>query len=288
MTANSISPQDYQAFQKFLEASCGIVLGENKQYLVASRLNQIIAQNSFNGMSELVQKLTNGAGGSNLRGQVIDAMTTNETSWFRDSFPFNILKNTIWPEQAKSKPPRLRVWSSACSSGQEPYSISMAFEEFRKQNFAVTCPLEIVATDISPMMIEQARAGRYEASVMNRGLSMERRNEFFEPADDNAWKIKRQIAQRVVFRSQNLLENYALLGRFDVIFCRNVLIYFSSESRADIISRMAKVLNPGGYLFLGAAESLNQQADLFDMVRTPAGVVYRVKETATAPSWRLN
>ncbi|MEJ2344671.1 MAG: protein-glutamate O-methyltransferase CheR [Gammaproteobacteria bacterium] len=276
VSSHPITAEEYGDFREFLEKACGIVLGDNKQYLVSSRLNRILAEYELESLGQLVRVLRDHRS-SALRERIIEAMTTNETSWFRDNHPFQTLRDTVFPQLAKMRQGTVRIWSAACSSGQEPYSISMVVHEYQMANpGALTGEVQIVATDISPAMLRDARAGRYDALAMARGLSPERKERYFRPHGDT-WEVISPIRARVQFRELNLLQSYALLGRFDVIFCRNVLIYFSSKSKRDIVVRMAKALKPGGYLFLGGSESISGLSDAFEMVRSPGGVVYRLK-----------
>lgn len=276
MSATVISPEEYRDFRSFLESACGIVLGENKQYLVSSRLTRVMHEFGLKSFGELVTAVKRDAQ-SPLRNRIVEAMTTNETSWFRDNHPFATLKERIFPELGKLRRNPIRVWSAACSSGQEPYSISMTVHEFQMSNpGAMSGEVSIVATDISPAIMNQAKSGRYDTLSMARGLSPERKQRYFR-VDGHMAEVIPQIKARVQFRELNLLQSYALLGRFDIIFCRNVLIYFSSESKRDILERMARSLNPGGYLFLGGSESITGLSDAFEMVRHGGGVVYRLK-----------
>ncbi|PWG62315.1 CheR family methyltransferase [Spiribacter halobius] len=269
MAVNAIDPDHYDRFRRFLERSCGIVLGSNKQYLVASRLGQLMARQGVRDLGELVQRLE-GAGSHALRSAVIDAMTTNETQWFRDTYPFEMLESQLLPALDRG---RVRIWSAACSSGQEAYSLSMAVQEYRDRGRPVEA--SVVGTDISPQMIERARAGAYSASEIRRGLSAERQRRFFVAVDKDTWRVRPEVSRGVSFRQHNLLESFTLLGSFEIIFCRNVLIYFSLQARQDILHRMAQALVPGGYLVLGASESLPRQLNEFELVRTPQGVAYR-------------
>lgn len=274
MAELSIRDEDYRAFARFLERACGIVLGENKQYLVASRLAPLLQNEGIPDLGSLV-KLLEGRPSADLKGRVIEAMTTNETQWFRDSYPFDVLRKHILPEMEKQRRSSLRVWSAACSSGQETYSISMTIEEYRASGGRADA--EILGTDISPAMIEQARRARYTANVASRGLASERQRRFFDEVGENTWEVKQHIRKRASFSVHNLLESYAGLGRFDVIYCRNVLIYFGWDSRQDIIGRMAQVTKPGGYLIVGASESLARHSDAFELIRLGGGVVYKRK-----------
>jgi len=272
-----LSDADYDAFRKILEDACGIVLGENKHYLVTSRLNRLSEELSYPSLSAMLDKLRQG-GDVKLKQRIVDAMTTNETSWFRDRYPFEMLKNSLLPELAKQKINPLRIWSAASSTGQEIYSISMTIHEFKQANpGALNGRVEIVGTDISPTVIKTARDAKYDELSMGRGLSAERRQQFFIDNKDGGWTVKPEICAGTRFTELNLLNSYTLLGKFDIIFCRNVLIYFSSELKTDILDRMAKVLKPDGLLFLGGSESPTGYSKAYEMVRYPEGVVYRLK-----------
>jgi len=272
------SPQEYQAFQKYLEESSGIVLGDNKQYLVSSRLSKVFAENGMSTLGELLKSLNAGGQRGPLHSRIIEAMTTNETSWFRDNYPYDMLMDLLLPEFAGGKRIQpVKIWSAASSSGQEAYSISMIAHEFAsKKPGSLPNNVQIVGTDISPAIVNDAKAGLYDNLAVIRGLSPERKQRFFTQKD-NKWEVKPEIKARTSFRELNLMQSYTLLGKFDIIFCRNVLIYFSAESKRDILSRMAQALNPGGYLFLGGSESIANYSDDFELLRMNRGVVYKLK-----------
>ena len=271
-----ITPQEYEAFKSFLQDACGILLGENKQYLVKSRLRRIMEENELRTLGDLLDRVKR-TGRSSLKEVVIDAMTTNETLWFRDNHPFRILQEKLLPEFGDRKSAQsLRIWSAACSTGQEPYSVAMIIEEFRRQRPGRLRDVKITATDISKSVLEVARRGEYEMIAIGRGLSPERQKQFFTPAMNGSWQIRPQIKSMVEFRELNLLERY-MLGQFDIVMCRNVLIYFSAELKKDILTRIHATLNPGGYLILGASESLNGLPHLYEMVQCHPGIIYRKK-----------
>lgn len=274
MDQSPIAANEYDLFRHYLEDACGIVLGENKHYLVTSRLKRVTEEFSFPSLSEMMRTLVKG-NDRKLREKVIDAMTTNETMWFRDVYPFEILKKELFPELAKNNSP-IKIWSAASSTGQEAYSISMATSEFKLSNPGkLNSNVEIVGTDISQSVVNQAKQGRYDELSVVRGLSQERREKFFKHKDEQ-WEINADIKKRTRFTELNLLNNYSLLGKFDIIFCRNVLIYFSSDMKTDILERMAQILKPGGTLILGGSESPTGYTRKFEMVRYPDGVVYRL------------
>lgn len=269
---------DFEQFRVFLEKACGILLDENKQYLVSSRLNKLMEQQGIKSLGELVQRIQAQPRGG-LREQVVDAMTTNETLWFRDTYPFEVLKNKVIPEFIRNNPgQRLRMWSAACSSGQEPYSISMAIDEFERSNLGqLKMGAQIVATDLSGTMLTNCKTGEYDSLAIARGLSQERLQRYFDTKGPGRWAVKPAIRSRVEFRSFNLLDSYASLGKFDVVFCRNVLIYFSAQVKKDILLRIHSTLKPGGYLFLGASEALNGLPDHYQMVQCSPGIIYQAK-----------
>ncbi|MBK5942843.1 CheR family methyltransferase [Halorhodospira halophila] len=272
MAALSVGEEEYQAFARFLERACGIVLGPSKQYLVASRLGPLLEAERIPDLATLVQRLEQRPT-ADLKGRVIEAMTTNETQWFRDRFPFDVLRRHLLPEMERRRVWPVRIWSAACSSGQEAYSISMTVDEYNDSGGRMEA--EILGTDISIAMVEEARRGRYTANVARRGLAPERQQRFFDAVGENTWEVKPAVRRRTSFRVHNLLESYAGLGRFDIVYCRNVLIYFGWESRRDIVQRIAEVTRPGGYLIVGASESLARHSDEFELVRLDGGVVYR-------------
>jgi chemotaxis protein methyltransferase CheR len=276
VTNKELQEGEYKLFRDFLEQQCGIVLGDNKQYLVKSRLGPLMHRFNIATLSELVSK-TLSPFERQLRAAVIDAMTTNETLWFRDTYPYELLKKQILPELEKSCR-TLKIWSAASSSGQEPYSIAMSGLEYQQSRpGAFSLGLNILGTDISNTMLEHCQRGEYDALALSRGLSPERRSRFFEDSGNGMMRVKDFVRKNVSFRHLNLLDSYTLLGKFDVIFCRNVLIYFSPDLKAKIIKQFAQSLNSRGYLFLGASESISSVNNDFEMLRCNPGIIYRKK-----------
>ena len=276
MSARQLDDRSYHQFRTFLEQQCGIVLGENKQYLVKSRLAPLMSKFDVNSLSELVTRTLSPVE-RQLRAAVIDAMTTNETLWFRDDYPFKLLQNKLLPDLANRKTP-IKIWSAASSSGQEPYSIAMSVLEYQQRNpGAFMRGVQVIGTDTSTTMLEHCKYGHYDSLALARGLSEERKRQFFENGDNGMLKVKDEVKKMVSFRPLNLLSSYSLMGRFDIVFCRNVLIYFSVEIKAQIISQIHGTLNNDGYLFLGASESLSGLNDNFNMLRCNPGIVYQKK-----------
>ncbi|MES9940551.1 MAG: protein-glutamate O-methyltransferase CheR [Candidatus Thiodiazotropha sp. 6PLUC2] len=270
----AISPADYEAFKNFLQQACGILLGNGKEYLVSSRLGGVMKEAGVASLGELLKQIKSPIH-SRLKVKVIDAMTTNETFWFRDIGHYILMKETILPDLNQQRGGAIRIWSAACSSGQEPYNISMIADEYQAMKGQAR-QVQIQATDISSKVLDEARAGVYCGLSVERGLTAEQKNRFFTPQGD-CIEVKPEIKRRVSFRPMNLADNYQVMGRFDVIFCRNVLIYFSNELKKDIVNRMADILNPGGYLFLGSTESINQLTNRFEMKVGHGGISYRLK-----------
>lgn len=269
---------DFDQFRVFLEKTCGILLGNNKQYLVSSRLNKLMEQQGLKNLGDLVRKIQAQPRGG-LREQVVDAMTTNETLWFRDTYPFEVLRTRVLPEMLKGVPgQRLRIWSAACSSGQEPYSLSMTIDEYERNSPSQPkTAIQIVATELSGTMLAASKAAEYDSLAIARGLSSERLQRYFDVKTPGRWVVKPAVRSRVEFRVQNLLDSYAVLGKFDIVFCRNVLIYFSADVKKDILKRIHATLKPGGYLFLGASEALNGLPELYQMVQCSPGIIYKAK-----------
>jgi len=269
-----VQREEFEAFRRFLSESCGIELGPQKTYLIRSRLGPLLRERGYGSLGALLRDLESGRV-RGLRERVIEAMTTNETSWFRDRYPFDLLEREILPGLAAGRPARIRMWSAACSTGQEPYSMSMVVAELAQRRPGLLPEVEILGTDISPAVLEAARAGVYDESAVARGLSPERLRRHFERVP-GGWAVRDHVRRRVRFRLLNLLDSYALLGRFHVIFCRNVLIYFSPDRRVDILTRMARALEPDGALVLGSSESIPAEAQgLYRAVRVGGGLYYR-------------
>ena len=238
---------DFEQFRVFLEKTCGILLGNNKQYLVSSRLNKLMEQQGIKTLGDLVRKIQ-AQPRSGLREQVVDAMTTNETLWFRDTYPFDVLKSRVLPEMLKTgSGQRLRIWSAACSSGQEPYSIAIAAREAGRR-------AAIVATDIDHAILERARSARYRDGELT-GIPPQSRQQFFAPEGDE-WVLRQPVRDMVRFEHMNLHGAWTFDGPFDVIFCRNVIIYFDAAAQLRLWDKFCRQLRPGGWLLIGHSERI--------------------------------
>lgn len=274
-----VTDVQYRRFAAFIEEKCGIVLGAGKQYLVNSRLSTLLSKFGISNVDELINKAMENTPNNKIQEAVIDAMTTNETLWFRDTYPYTALEQFILPELAKKGKYPVRIWSAACSSGQEPYSIGIVVQEqMAKMLHVDPKQTQIIGTDLSPEMLATCKLGQYDVHALSRGLSAERKSKFFKPTrNPNIMQIDPRVKSMVEFRPMNLLGSYALMGKFDVIFCRNVLIYFSNDVKAEILRKLTMCLNPEGYLILGSTETLVGVADKYEMVRHSPGILYRLK-----------
>jgi chemotaxis protein methyltransferase CheR len=253
-------PLDYEYLRKLLKERSGLDLSADKQYLVESRLLPLARKAGLGGIPELVAKMKSGA--EALTTEVVEAMTTNETFFFRDKIPFDHLADTIQPAMLKARASRrsLRIWSAASSTGQEPYSIAMCLKE--KGLALAGWRIEIVGTDLSQEVLEKSKAGIYSQFEVQRGLPIQLLVKYFTQTGE-LWQISPEIRGMVQHRQLNLLQDFSHLGMFDVIFCRNVLIYFDQDTKISVFERLAKSLEPDGMLMLGAAESVVGITDAF-------------------------
>jgi len=249
MTSN-----DFAVIAAFLKERSGLIISEDKTYLLETRLSGILREHSVAGLSGLAELLRQ-PGPHAVKGKVVDAMTTNETSFFRDSHPFDTLRQSLIPKmiERRAGARSLRIWSAACSTGQEPYSLAMMM----KDNFPILAgwKVEIVATDLSPTVLDRAREGIYSTFEVQRGLPIQMLVRHFEQEEPN-WRIKRELRQTVSFRPLNLLEDFSSLGQFDIVLCRNVLIYFDQPTKTRVLNGISRRIAPDGALLLGGAESV--------------------------------
>jgi chemotaxis protein methyltransferase CheR len=272
-----VTPLDYGFLRKLLKERSGLDLSSDKQYLVESRLIPLARRVGLSGIAELVQKIKSGA--EALTSEVVEAMTTNETFFFRDKIPFDHLRQTVLPEVLPARANRrsLRIWCAASSTGQEPYSIAMCIKEFAA---LAGWRIEIVATDLSQGVLEKSKAGIFSQFEVQRGLPIQMLVKYFTQTGE-LWQLNADIRAMVQHRQLNLLQDFSHLGTFDVIFCRNVLIYFDQDTKVQIFGRLAKALEPDGVLALGAAESVVGISDAFKADPERRGL-YRPNAVRTA------
>ncbi len=273
-----MNPTEYEYLRKFLKDSSGLDLSADKQYLIESRLLPLARKAGLPGIGELVQKLQ--AGSTALIASVVEAMTTNETFFFRDKVPFDHFRETIMPEVIKARAGKrsLRIWCAAGSTGQEPYSLAMCLKEM---GAALTgWRVEIIATDLSQEVLEKAKSGIYSQFEVQRGLPIQMLMKYFKQ-NGETWQINPELRAMIQHRQLNLLHDFAQLGTFDVIFCRNVLIYFDQDTKINIFNRLARQIEPDGFLVLGAAETVVGLTDTFRPIPEKRGV-YRPNDPRAA------
>ncbi len=268
---------DYKFFKDLLQKESGMAITPEKIYLLESRLLPIVQEQKIEGGLEGLAQKIRFTKDVKLKRMVVEAMTTNETSFFRDNTPFQRMKEDLLPyfSKARSVQKTLKIWSAACSSGQEPYSIAMLLREYPALagwNF------EIVATDLSLDILEQAKSGIYSQFEVQRGLPIHMLVKNFTKQGNN-WKIKPEIKKMITFKEANLLENVSRMGSFDIIFCRNVLIYFDVPTKAKVLTTIKKFLKTDGVLFLGGAETVIGVSDDFKPVSKIRGIYVRKDST---------
>ena len=276
-----MTPLDYEFLRKILKERSGLDLSPDKQYLVESRLIPLARRISLPGITELVQKMKTGSADA-LTAEVVEAMTTNETFFFRDKIPFDHLRETMLPAmlQARASRRALRIWCAASSTGQEPYSIAMCLKELGAT--LAGWRVEILATDLSQGVLEKSKAGLFSQFEVQRGLPIQLLVKYFTQVGE-LWQLNADIRAMVQHRQLNLLQDFGHLGTFDVIFCRNVLIYFDQDTKAGIFERLARVVEPDGFMVLGAAESVVGISDAFKPHPERRGL-YRPNAARTAKS----
>ena len=278
MAIIKVTPQELTELARFLEKVSGIVIPPNKAYLVESRLSKRLVENGMKSFRELVDLLKRNPP-KPLVDKIVDAMTTNETLWFRDSGIWEIMRDEIIPDLDRRIPARrIRIWSAACSTGQEPYSISMLIHRRHKEKRIAGPPsrYEIVATDISMSALFLAKVGRYDRISMSRGFTGQwatYKDEFFKTTGNTA-QISNEIKDIVHFQRFNLSDPLTSLGKFDLVLIRNVAIYFSLDFKKELFRKIYNAMNPGGYLILGASESLRGISSDFKLVTRPRGFYY--------------
>jgi chemotaxis protein methyltransferase CheR len=265
-----VTPIEYDYLRKLLKERSGLVLSSDKQYLVESRLLPIARKGGLASLGELVQKLKT-PGTEALIVEVVEAMTTNESFFFRDKIPFDHFREAIMPSllTARAGQRRVRIWCAAASTGQEPYSLAMCLKEMAAQ--LAGWRVEILATDLSTEVLEKAKAGIYSQFEVQRGLPIQLLVKYFTQIGET-WQIAPEIRSMVQYRSFNLLSDFGQLGTFDAVYCRNVLIYFDQQTKIDVLERVARITEADGYLVLGAAETVVGLTEAFKPIQERRGL----------------
>jgi chemotaxis protein methyltransferase CheR len=265
-----VTPADYEFLRSFLKSRSGLMLSNDKQYLIESRLSPIARKQGMSGISELVNKLK-APGSEQLAVQVTEAMTTNESFFFRDKIPFDHFKDVMLPALMKERAAKkhLRIWCAAASTGQEPYSLAMILKEMGPA--LAGWRIEIIGTDLSSDVLDRAKAGAYSQFEVQRGLPIQYLLKYFTQNGDQ-WTIAPEIRAMVQYRTLNLLKDFSALGQFDIVYCRNVLIYFDQPTKIDVMNRIAKMIPSDGYFLLGAAETVVGLSDAFKPLTDKRGL----------------
>lgn len=276
MEQAALCPVDLDYVRDLVRTRAAIVLEPEKAYLVHARLEPVAKKEGFGSLTELVQKLRSVPYGA-LHKIVVEAMTTNETSFFRDLTPFQVLRDQILPEiiARKGQSKRMNLWCGASSSGQEPYSIMFTILEHFPELKGWT--IQFIATDLSEAMLAKCREGKYTQLEVNRGLPVTCLTTFFSKKG-MGWQVQEDIRQRIEFKSMNLIGPWLTFPPVDVVFLRNVMIYFDMKTKQHILANIRKILDPEGYLFLGGAETTINLDDQYERVAVSGTSCYRVKK----------
>ena len=261
---------DFELIAEILKDRSGLALNKEKAYLLESRLNPVARKWSFSGFDELAQAIRTKRDEALLI-DVTEAMTTNESFFFRDQKPFDQFSSIVLPHllEARAAKRSFRIWSAACSSGQEPYTLAMLLKEHA--NKLAGWRVEIVATDLSNEILDKAKEGLYSQFEVQRGLPISLLVKYFSQVGDR-WQIDDSLRSMVKFRKFNLLGDASELGKFDVVFCRNVLIYFDPPTKSKVLETIAEMLPPDGFLYLGGAETVLGTSDRFQIMQGHRGI----------------
>jgi len=278
----NLSKQDFDYIRQYIKTNCGIALKDDKKYLIHQRLEPLLKSYQIKSFSELTVQLMRNLS-TQLREDIILAMTTNETSFFRDRHPFetfeNFVLNKFKEEHQKQKGKKFRVWSAGSSTGQEAYTIAMLIYEFVEKNKFTGITLDnfiIAASDISTRALNKAKSAQYYDAEINRGLSLERKEKYFKKIDKH-WQLEKHIKDMVTFYQLNFMDSLSRMGSFDMIFCRNVLIYFDQNTKRKILQQFSRMLVESGFLILGAMENAHNESDIFTPVRVGSTLLYQKK-----------
>ncbi|RKX86970.1 MAG: protein-glutamate O-methyltransferase CheR [Spirochaetes bacterium] len=283
MSAVKITPEELTLFSDYIATLSGIHLNSSKGYLLETRLVKMLRETGTDNFTDLYKKIRADIS-KKLEGQLLDAMTTNETHFFRDSAPFDLLQHKIIPDlidrripgaDINKSPLTLKIWSAACSTGQEVYSIGIVLKELLGDttNHNVT----ILGTDISDEAVTKASWGYYSPIDIERGLPPAKLNKYFNKENDK-WKIDDEIRSLATFKKLNLMNDFSHLGKFDIIFCRNVAIYFPEEKKKLLFQRISKLLKPDGALIIGSTESIATVCPSFESKRYLRSIYYQLKQ----------
>lgn len=276
-----IATHEYEFIRELVRTRAGIVLEAGKEYLVESRIAPLIRREGLKDTDDLLNKMRSGPLAMSMTQKVIEAMTTNETSFFRDIHPFEALRDSVIPELVKRRQDSrtINIWCAAASSGQEPYTIAMVIRENFSHLLAAGWKINVVATDISAEMIARCKAGKFSQLEINRGLPALLMIKYFKK-NGMDWMVDDSLKKLIDFRETNLTTDWHGLGGLDVVFMRNVLIYFSLETKRQILGKVRKVMRPDGYLFLGGAETTINIDDAYDRVQIVKSGIYQVRRAA--------
>jgi chemotaxis protein methyltransferase CheR len=279
---SNLDAESFQLLRTLIEDMCGIAMGDEKRYLIESRLAKLITEAGCETYRDFYMLAKQGTQ-TQLKLKIVDAMTTKETLWFRDDHPFETLKTHLLPELEKRGGP-IRIWSAACSTGQEPYTIGMCVQEYASEHsaaygvgkhpFILPGGCKIKGTDIAPTSIMLSKLGRYDQVAMSRGLSELRKNRFFE-IQGKVWAVKPDVKQMCEFQPYNLQDDFTILGKYDLIFIRNVAIYFAKDFKKQLFERLSRQLNPGGAVIIGSTESLLGVTEALKPETIGRTIVYR-------------
>jgi len=282
----SIETNDFNYLRDLIRDKSGIVLDDGKEYLVESRLLPLARDEGLNSIADIVLELRKQPRGNNLLLKVVDAMTTNESSFFRDINPFDSLREKVIPEliEKRSEKRTLNIWCAACSSGQEPYSIAITLREYFPQ--LADWDIRILATDISSAMLEQTKAGRYSQLEVNRGLPAKLMIKYFKK-ENGHWFVKPELTNMIDPQHFNLIAPWQTLPKMDLVFMRNVLIYFDQDIKAEILKKLHRVLCQDGYLFLGGAETTINLDSTFERISLGKSSCYCIADNEAMASKTL-
>ncbi|MBD2297871.1 protein-glutamate O-methyltransferase CheR [Nostoc sp. FACHB-190] len=270
-----ITTGDFDYLRQLVHQHSAVVLDGDKTYLAELHLQPIAEAAGFETITELIAHLRHQPV-SDLHIQAIEALVTNETSFFRDTYPFEALKQLVLPELIKKRriERSLNIWCAACSHGQEPYSIAILLREYFP--LLANWSVKIIASDFSGKVLERAKAGRYNQLEIKRGLPKNLRDRYFKLLD-NEWQIQDEIRQKIEFRQMNLVHPWAVLPQIDIIMLRNVLIYFDINTKKNLLTKVRQQLNPDGYLFLGSGETTINLHQSFERVQFDKSIFYRLR-----------